>query len=224
MYVKFFNFEIFFLIFKNFYLFVFGFSSFHYWVWAFFSCQAWASHWDGFSCCRARALVYMDFSSGGSWAQYCSSQALEQLRNCGTWVQVPCEDPWDPQTRDPTPISCIGKQILFHWATGETPQIFFNFISSFTIYAICTVNYVNLSWLSFYKVFFNVFVKWTYPCKPSPRSRYRPLLAPQKSSLRSRKSALSPHSRGNHFATTIEKICLFWVLYLSHNINPDFFA
>ena len=42
--------------------------------------SAWASHCDGFSCCRALALGSLGFSS-------CGSQVLEHgLSSCSTWA------------------------------------------------------------------------------------------------------------------------------------------
>ena len=51
-------------------------------------CSAWASHCGGFSCCRARAVRRVGFSS-------CGFGALEhRLSSCGTWVLLP-RGMWD---------------------------------------------------------------------------------------------------------------------------------
>ena len=65
-------------------------------TWASSSCSEWsplsscgvqASHCSGFSCCRARTLGHVGFSSRGSWLSSCHSRALEhRLNNCGTWA------------------------------------------------------------------------------------------------------------------------------------------
>ena len=62
---------------------------------AFLYCCVWASHCSGFSCCRAQAPGHMGFSSCGSWA-------LEHRLD-----------------RDWTWVTCIRRQILYHWATRE---------------------------------------------------------------------------------------------------------
>ena len=72
----------------------------------FSSCSVWASNFSGFSCCRAQTLGHVDFSS-------CSSHALEhRLNNCVGSSRI----------RGQNYISCIGRQILYHWATREAPE------------------------------------------------------------------------------------------------------
>ena len=74
-------------------------------------CSMQASHCGGFSCCGAQALGHWGFST-------CSFQALEQELNscpvaCGLFLE-----------RDPTCVSCIGRQILYPWASREATQAF----------------------------------------------------------------------------------------------------
>ena len=76
-----------------------------------------ASHSSGFSCCAARAhgcavqalvTAARGLRSGSSWAQQLWCPGLVALRHVGS-----------SPTRDRTHVSCIGRQILHHWATRE---------------------------------------------------------------------------------------------------------
>ena len=49
----------------------------------------------------------------------CSKSGLEQL--CHRNLLAP-RHVGSSQTRDPTHVSCIGRQILYHWATREAPD------------------------------------------------------------------------------------------------------
>ena len=77
------------------------------------SCGVWASRCSGFSC-EAQALECMGFSS-------CGSRALAHRLSSGgaqTGLVVP-RHVWSSRIRDWTWVSCIGRQILYHWATRE---------------------------------------------------------------------------------------------------------
>ena len=76
------------------------------------SCSSQAVHYRGFSCCRARALGHSGFSSCDPWALEHRLSSLAALWQVGS-----------SQTRDPIRVSCIGRQILFHWATREALTI-----------------------------------------------------------------------------------------------------
>ena len=76
------------------------------------SCSAWASHFSGFSCCRARALGRMGFSSG-SWA-------LEhRLNSCGTkawWLH----GLWDlPRSGIEPTSSALAGRLFFTEPPGK---------------------------------------------------------------------------------------------------------
>ena len=51
----------------------------------------------------------------------CSSWALEcRLSSCGTWAQL-LHSMWESSwIRDWTSVSCIGRWILYHWATTKS--------------------------------------------------------------------------------------------------------
>ena len=79
------------------------------------SCSARASHFGGFSCCRAWALGHVDFGS-------CGTRALElRFRSCWCMGLVASQHVPFPPTRDRIRVSSIGRQILQHWATREAP-------------------------------------------------------------------------------------------------------
>ena len=86
-------------------------------------CQGtWASRCSGFSCFVAWALGCVGFSSWGLWAQYLGNQALEH--RLSSWQYTGSAAPWhmgSSQNRDQTCVSCIGKQVLYYWATTEAP-------------------------------------------------------------------------------------------------------
>ena len=83
------------------------------------SCSTLASHRGGFSCV-ARPLGHGGFSSCGTWVQslwFPSSRAQAQELWCTGLVA-----PWHVGSswiRDQTLVSCIGRWILYHWATRE---------------------------------------------------------------------------------------------------------
>ena len=81
-------------------------------------CHAWASHCDGFSCCRAQALGHVSLSSCGPWAQKLWHTGLVAPWHAGS-----------SQIRYQMFVSCIGRQILYHWTTREEPPYaFFNLV------------------------------------------------------------------------------------------------
>ena len=83
-----------------------------------FSCSAQASHCSGFSCCRAWALrarasvgVAPGLWSTGSVVWH---TGLVAPRCVGS-----------SRTRNGIRVSCIGRWILYHWATREAHQVCF---------------------------------------------------------------------------------------------------
>ena len=93
----------FWLFFPNFLFILFwALLGLHCCTWAFFGCGEWTSHCGGFSCCRAQAL--------GHRVSGVAHSGLVASRHVGS-----------SQTRDRTPVPCIGRQILNHWTTRETP-------------------------------------------------------------------------------------------------------
>jgi len=80
---------------------------------------------EGVSCCRARALGCIGFSSCGAWAQWLQ---LPDPRTQAQWLWLTSfVAPWhvgSSRTRDQTLVSCIGRQILDHWATRGAPGRF----------------------------------------------------------------------------------------------------
>ena len=76
------------------------------------SCDVQASHFGGFSCCRAQAL--------GAWAQQLQRLSTVVVAHgsscsetCGIFL-----------VRDGTHVPCIGRWILNHWTTREAPKFF----------------------------------------------------------------------------------------------------
>ena len=104
------------------YLFIFGCAGSSLLHRLFFSCSesgllsswgSWVSHCRGFSCWRPQAL-------GCVGSGRCSFQALvHRLNSCGTQT---CGISWHVGSswrRDGTRVSCIGRLILYHWATRK---------------------------------------------------------------------------------------------------------
>ena len=131
MHTKFENHYSFFLIYKI-YLFIYGCvvsswlrAGFLQWrrAGATLRCGAQASHYGGFSCCRARALgmrasvvAARGLSSSDTWALEC------RLSSCVTGAQLLC-GMWDlPGPGLKIHVPCIGRRILNHCATRETPR------------------------------------------------------------------------------------------------------
>ena len=113
------------LIFISFYLFL-GVLGLHCCSWAFSSCGewgllcscgAWLSHCDGFSSCRAQALGCVGFSScvPGLWSTgaIVVARGLSCSAACGIFLG-----------RDGIHVSCIGRWILYHWATRDGQNVF----------------------------------------------------------------------------------------------------
>ena len=86
-----------------------------------------ASHWGGFSCCRANSgvLDFQQFQLPGFRAQ------TQQLWQTGSYASCHVGS---SQTRDQTYVSCIGSQIFYDWTTGKP---------SFTILISPRVTYLN---------------------------------------------------------------------------------
>ena len=76
------------------------------------SCHAGAAHHGGFFCCRALALGLLGFSGCGSRFLEHRSIIVEHGLSCSKAVG-------SSQTRDQTCVSCIGRWILYHWATRK---------------------------------------------------------------------------------------------------------
>ena len=87
------------------------------------SSSACASHCGGFSCCQARLQRAWSSAVVARGLSSCSSQALEhRLNSCGVWAPVLCSVWESSLIRDWTRVSCIGRQILYHWATRKAPK------------------------------------------------------------------------------------------------------
>ena len=83
--------------------------------------------WAGFSSRWEQGLL----SSCGVQVYYCGGFSLQstdsgaQLSSCVTWAHLSRGhaprpgSPGQSQTRDWTHVPCIGRQILYHWATRE---------------------------------------------------------------------------------------------------------
>ena len=87
----------------------------------------------GFSCCWAWALGCPGFSTCSTWAQAWLLGSRAQAQQL--WCRGSAA-PWhvgSSRTRDQTRVSCIGRQILYHWATGEAQFCPF-FISYFSVF------------------------------------------------------------------------------------------
>ena len=81
------------------------------------SCGAQASHCSGFSCCWAWALGHTGaVVVAPSFWNTCSAVVACKL-SCPTVCGI-----FSDQGR--THVSCIGRRILYHWATGEAPHWF----------------------------------------------------------------------------------------------------
>ena len=84
----------------------------------------------GCSSCGAGFFLHclLVLQSTGLWGfRNCGSWALEhnRLSSCGPWAWL-LHGMWDlPGSRDPAYVSCVGRWILYHWATKEaSSQIF----------------------------------------------------------------------------------------------------
>ena len=101
----------------------------------FFSCSRWrvlsscnvqASQIGSFSC-AAQALGHTGFSSCGRGLSSYSSWALERrLNSFGTGGLVALWHVRFSWIRDKTHVSCIGRWILYHWATWEALILHFH--------------------------------------------------------------------------------------------------
>ena len=84
-----------------------------------------ASHCGGFSCGGVQARGRMVLSSCSTWAQqlqFPGSRAPAQWL-CMSWVALQwVGSSW---TRDGNHVSCIGRQLLYHWATRKAPNAHF---------------------------------------------------------------------------------------------------
>ena len=77
-------------------------------------CGAWASHCCGISCYRTEAL--------GMWALVAAARGQQWwLLGSKVWHMsfAASQHIESSQTRSPTPVPCIGRWILYHWAIRE---------------------------------------------------------------------------------------------------------
>ena len=76
----------------------------------------------------------------------CSSRALEhRLSKCGTWLVAP-RHVGSSQTRNQTRVPCIGRQILYHWASRKA---LFLLLSNF---ALCHTVHHHSTWSTFHQI------------------------------------------------------------------------
>ena len=89
---------------------------------------AWAPHCSDFSCCGSRTPGHAGCSSCSLWAQdvtpYFGAQA-QWLWPTGSVALQHAGSSW---TWDWTRVSCIGRWILYHWATKEAQVYFLNWL------------------------------------------------------------------------------------------------
>ena len=77
-------------------------------------CHEWASHCCGISCYSTQAL--------GMWASVVAAHGQQWwLLGSKVWHMslAASQHRESSQTRDSTPVPCIGRQILYHWAIRE---------------------------------------------------------------------------------------------------------
>ena len=91
------------------------------------SCGARASLCGGFPSCRAWALGTWTSVAVAQGLISCSWRPLEHVgfSSCGTQAQLCACYLVSPQARDQTCVPCIGRQILIHYTTRETPLLLF---------------------------------------------------------------------------------------------------
>ena len=107
-----------------------AFSSFHK-SGLLSSCDAWASHWGGFSCCRAQAL--------GAWASVIAARGLSSW---GSWAlehgvssygsRVTPQHAESSLTRDRTHVPWFGMGSLIHCTTQGIPAIPYCLLNYYT--------------------------------------------------------------------------------------------
>ena len=93
------------------------------------SCSVRASHGDGFSSCGAWVLEH-------------------RLNSCGLVAPRHVES---SQIRNRSHVSCIGRWILYHWATREAPILHFSFFQKHANSTFYTVRYSLLLFIGFFK-------------------------------------------------------------------------
>ena len=117
----------------------------------------------GFSCCWARALGCPGFSGCSTWALVRPWAPEHRLNSCGAQGLADLWHVGSSRTRDETCVSCIGRQILYHWATREAQFCPF-LISYFSVFPAllkndkivvflkCTVWYTYTLWEGFHRL------------------------------------------------------------------------
>ena len=120
----------------------------------------------GLHCCPGFSLVAARGAAlyGGAWASRCGglrwgAQALEGagFSGCGSWAlsRAQAQSLWfrslvalwhvgSSRTRNRTRVSCIGRWILYHWATGEAQK--FCFFKWNLSWLWEETKYINSSW------------------------------------------------------------------------------
>ena len=103
------------------------------------SCRAQASLRGGLPRCRAQAPACAGFSICGAWAQHLqqvdSRAEAQQQWHTGLVAPRPAGS---SRTRDGTHVPCLGRRILYPWATREAQQgvfFFFFFFAQWTTHA-----------------------------------------------------------------------------------------
>ena len=98
----------------------------------FYSSTVWASRCGGFSCCTARPLGYMDFSS-------CGFQALEhRLNNCGTPCQL-FHGMWDLLGSGIEPVSpALAVGFFTTESPGKPKELAFSFTDLIYFIYLCS--------------------------------------------------------------------------------------
>ena len=112
-------------------------------------CRAWASHCNGFSCCRARALgarasvvVACRLSSFGSRALEC------RLSSCSTWAYL-LRDTWYLPWPGIEPVSpALAGGFLTTAPTGKSQRFFWcgPFLKSLSLFTVLLLFYVLVLW------------------------------------------------------------------------------
>ena len=84
-----------------------------------------APHCGGLLCCRAQALGTQVSVAAVLGLGCCSLWVLELLRSssCDAWILSCLRHVESSQTRDQTPVPCIGRQILIHYTTKEVLEL-----------------------------------------------------------------------------------------------------
>ena len=90
------------------------------------------------------------------WTVICQALLSTEFSNQEFWTGLPFPSPGELSNRNGTHVSCIAKQILYHWATMEAETTDYPHTKKLLRHLLYTVYKINFKWIIYLDIRANI--------------------------------------------------------------------